>query len=125
VFLLTSALAVEWWPFTGWKLFSQVRTGTVSGWQVVTVDADGGEHPVDFESLPRGFRGWYQVAGQLPDMTDRERLDVMETWARAAADGGAEVRELRIYRTTQAVRTDFNRPPPSLTRVLRYRWSEP
>jgi hypothetical protein len=119
-FVLTTALAIEWWPFTGWKLFSQVRTGSVSGWQVVTVDGDGEEHPIDFEALPRGFRGWYQVAGLLPTMSDQERLDVLRTWASAAEEAGADVREIRVYRTTAPVRTDFDRPSPPVTRELRY-----
>ncbi len=120
VFIACGALSIEWWPFTAFKLFSQLRTGTVSGWQVVTVDGDGDEHVLDFDALPRGFHGWLHVVGRFPSMSEAERVKVMDEWAHAAYERGAEVATLRVYRTRQAVRTDFDEPPPRVERTLGY-----
>lgn len=123
IVVVTSTLAVESWPLTGWKLFSQVRGGTVTGWQVVTVDAEAIEHPIDFASLPRGYHGWYQVVSRFPSMREEERGRVLASFATAAAERGADVLELRVYRTSQRVRTDFARPSPVPIRSLRYQAS--
>jgi hypothetical protein len=118
VLMATALLAVEWWPFTGWKLFSQLRTGTVHGWQVTTVDQAGAEAALDFGALPRGFSGWFQLAQRLPSMTATDRDDLCATWLDAAQDAGTGAVGVRVYRTTQAVRTDDRGPAPPVERAL-------
>lgn len=117
----TSVLGVEAWPLTGWRLFSQVRTDTVSGWQVVALGRDGTESDLDLSSLGRGYRGASWRLADFPGMTVREREAVCRAWV----DGAAAAREepldgLRIYRTRRPVRTDFDRPAPPVSRQLRY-----
>jgi hypothetical protein len=118
VLLLTALLAVEWWPFTGWKLFSQLRTGTVHGWQVTTVDPAGNEEALDFGALPRGFSGWFQLAQRLPSMTASDRDELCTTWLTATHDAGTGAVGVRVYRTTQAVRTDDRGPAPPVERTF-------
>ncbi len=120
LFVVCAALGIEWWPLTGFKLFSQVRTDSVSGWQITTVDCVGHETAVDFDALPRGFHGWFQIAGRFPKMTGDERASVMADWAGAVVAEGGVVATVRVYRTRQPVRTDFDRPPPAAERTLRY-----
>lgn len=124
-FVACAALGIESWPLTGFKLFSQVRTGTVAGWQVTTVDHDGHEQPVDFDVLPRGYHGWLQLVGTFPRISARQRHAVMSEWAAAVARRGVEVAAVRVYRTHQRVRTDFDRPPPPVERTLQYETTVP
>jgi hypothetical protein len=119
VLLATASLGIEAWPFTAFRLFSHVRSGTVAGWEVVAVES-GAEVPVDLASLGRGFRGGDWVLARFGSMTARERADVCAAWEEALADAGRVVSDVRIYRTARSVRTDFDRPPPPVTRTLRY-----
>lgn len=121
VLLATSILGVERWPFTAWKLFSGVRTGVSTGWRVVTVAPGGGESPVDFAALGRGFRGASWRLADFPAMTGAEREAVCRAWADAVAvTTGQPVAAVRAYRVRRAVMTDRSRPPPAPMRVLRY-----
>ncbi|MGH9149690.1 MAG: hypothetical protein ACRD0F_05050, partial [Acidimicrobiales bacterium] len=60
-FAVCGVVGIEAWPLTGFRLFSQARTGEVVVWQAATVNGAGGERPIDFEALPRGFHGAHQV----------------------------------------------------------------
>ena len=57
LFLVTGVAEIDAWPLSGWELFSRVRTARQVGWEAVTVDRAGAEHPVPFASLSRGYRG--------------------------------------------------------------------
>lgn len=120
--ITTSAAGVEQWPFTGWRLFSGVRTGVTAGWQVVTVDpVDDAETTVDFAALGRGFRGASWRLADFPAMTATGRDAVCRAWADAVtAATGEEIAAVRVYRTRRAVATDADRPSPAPSRTLRY-----
>jgi hypothetical protein len=112
VVLATSALGVEQWPFTGWRLFSQTRSGTLTGWQVVTVDGSGRESPIDFADLGRGFRGATWRLADFPAMSAAERDAVCRAWADAVtAATGTTVTLVRAYRTRAPVPTDRSQVP--------------
>lgn len=117
--LATSGLGVEVWPLTGWRLFSQVRTDTVSGWQVVAVGEGGQESRLEPSSLGRGYRGTSWRLADFPTMPPHERDEVCRVWADGAFGVGA-VDSVRIYRTRRPVRTDREQPVPTAARVLRY-----
>ena len=121
VLLATTALGAEQWPFTAWKLFSGVRTGVTTGWNVVTVAPGGDESPVDFAALGRGYRGASWRLADFPTLTAAERDAVCRAWADAVtAATGREVASVRAYRVRRPVTTDRSRPPTVPTRALRY-----
>lgn len=118
--LTTAALGVEAWPFTGWRLFSGVRTGTTAGWRVVTVGPDGGETPVAFAALGRGYRGAAWRLADFPALERAEREAVCRAWADAvAARTGSPVVAVRAYRTRRPVPTGPGPRPPAVA-TLRY-----
>jgi hypothetical protein len=119
VLLATASLGVEAWPFTGFRLFSHVRSGTTAAWQVVAIES-GHEVPVNVASLGRGFRGVDWVLARFGSMSQHEREKVCAAWEDALRSKGRNVSGLRIYRTTRRVRTDFDVPPPPAARTLRY-----
>jgi len=102
VFLYAGAAGVEAWPLTGWKLFSRVRTDHQAGWEAVTVDGAGGERPVIFAALPRGYRG----GPHLFDAFRRLSPARIESACRALVAAvrksrGGDVRFLRVYRSAR------------------------
>ncbi|MGH9164584.1 MAG: hypothetical protein ACRDZW_03590 [Acidimicrobiales bacterium] len=124
--LASSALGVEAWPLTGWRLFSQVRTGEVAGWQVVTVDAAGAEAPLDVAALGRAYRGVSWILGDFATMTQAERDEVCRAWVARSGSSGA--RSVRVYRTRRAVPAGSATPAPlrpRASRVLSYRCVSP
>jgi hypothetical protein len=56
VFAVCAVLGLEWWPFTGWKLFSQLRVDQQVAYEA-RYSADGEELPVPWERMGehRGF----------------------------------------------------------------------
>jgi hypothetical protein len=120
LFALCAARSIEWWPLTGWRLFSHVRTGTAYGWEVVTVDDAGAEHPLPIAALPRGYHGVLQVAGAFPRLPQATRDDICRAWASGVEALGQPVTDVRVYRTRSRVRTDFDRPPPTAERTARF-----
>ena len=99
--LLTVVAVAQWdaWPFTGWQLFSQVRTADQSGWRAAYVDDRGTERSIPFGQLPRSYRGALGVLKSFPSFSSRRRTAVCDTWADALEARGAVVREVLVYRT--------------------------
>ena len=95
--LACGVLEVEAWPLSGFRLFSQVRTGTEVRWELVAVDAVGAERPVDLASMGRGFR---QSLHQLPALAVgpvAAREAACEGWFGAA--GASDPAAFRVYRS--------------------------
>ena len=115
-FAVTGVLHLELWPFTGFRLFSEVRTAQHEGWAIVAVDGDGEERAIRLAQLPVAFRN----TGRLIDGFDRrstaERDAICDAWADAARAHGEDVDRVRIYSVVESVRPDG--PPP--VRTLAY-----
>ena len=88
VFALCGLLGIEAWPFSGFHLFSNVRTDSIAGWEVTTFDASGVERPVGF-----GDRSWLHVAAGMASLPEQERTAVCRAWVPGAHG------EMRVYRT--------------------------
>lgn len=70
----------ELWPFSGLKLFSQVRTSRSTTWQVTVVYKDGKRSPYPFERLPRADRNARFVLEQLSNRSEQEKKNVCDYW---------------------------------------------
>ncbi len=104
VFVATGLLQVEAWPFSGWRLFSHLRTEEVRGWQATVVDADGAERPIPFESFPAGFRTALHVLQGFTGLSIEGRVEVCGAWAAELARVGIDAVEIRVYATTRPAR---------------------
>jgi hypothetical protein len=108
VFAVCGLAGIEAWPFSGFRLFSHVRTDQVAGWEVMAVDRDGGERPVVV-----GDRSWLHVAAGMEDLPDDERLAVCRAWV-----PGAHV-EVRVYRTWRPIDGGGSEPRRELRATCR------
>ncbi len=116
VFAITGVAHLELWPFTGFRLFSELRTAERAGWAIVAVDAEGEEDGIDLADLPVGFRNTARLIDGFARRTPEQRDEICDAWAAAARDGGQDVDHLRIYAVRASVRPDG--PPP--VRTLAY-----
>lgn len=116
VFAVLGVAHLEWfWPFTGFRLFSELRPAERESWQIVAVDEDGEEAVVHLTELPVAYRTTTRlIAEEFDDMTAAERDEVCAAWVREH-DGG--VVEVRVYNVVTRLRPDA--PPPQ--RTLAYR----
>ena len=120
VFVACGLFQVEVWPFSGWALFSHLRTDERRAWLVTGVDADGDERPVPFSAFPAAYRGQQRVLDGFDDLSPAARQGVCRAWAAewartATADDIGEIDEIRIYAVV-----DSTRQPGSGHSDLRY-----
>jgi hypothetical protein len=104
VFVVCGLLQVEAWPFSGWQLFSHVRTAEIQGWLATGVGPDGIERPIPFGSFAAGHRGELGVLKGFDGLSPADRRDVCRAWADEMTRIGAEVVEIRIYATAVPTR---------------------
>jgi hypothetical protein len=116
VFAITGVAHLELWPFTGFRLFSELRTAEREGWRLVAVDDAGEEHPIRLGELPVAYRNTARLVDGFDRRTAAERDAVCDAWAEAVRQEGGEVDHVRIYAVVASVRPDG--PPP--TRTLAY-----
>jgi hypothetical protein len=116
VFAITGVAHLELWPFTGFRLFSELRTAEREGWALVAVDPHGEEHPIDLADLPVAYRNTARLVDGFEDRSRAERDEVCDAWAEAVRDAGGAVDHVRIYAVVASVRPDG--PPPR--RALAY-----
>lgn len=118
-FTVCGAAGIEAWPFTGWRLFSNVRTDEQAAWRAVAVDGGGREEQIRFAELPRGYRNFVLVMNAYPSLPEAERDAICRTWADALRRRGDDVAGIRIYRIRWKLsQRRFGGADP--TRSLRY-----
>jgi hypothetical protein len=116
VFAVTGFAHLEAWPFTGFRLFSELRTSERETWVVVAVDRHGGEARVDLSDLPVGSRGSAKLIDGFDDLSPSERDAVCDAWVEPRRARGDRVTEVRVYARVDSVRPDG----PPATRMLAY-----
>lgn len=113
VFAVTGVAHLELWPFTGFRLFSEVRPAEREGWAIVGVDDAGEEEPIRLAELPVAFRNTARLVDGFERRTTAERDAICDAWAEAAQAEGRAVDHVRIYAVVESVRPDG--PPPART----------
>jgi hypothetical protein len=116
VFLSFGLLSIEVWPMTGWRLYHERRGRERVSWQIVTVDAEGGEETVHLGALPLGWHNTSKLIGEFASMDADERDAVCDAWSLPAREAGASVEEVRVYRVRSTLRAD----PPDRRRELEW-----
>jgi hypothetical protein len=106
VFAITGIAHLELYPFSGFRLFSELRGDERKGWQLRAVDADGGEVVFRLGDLPLGYRQAVRLIPEMDDMTQAERDEICNAWAGPLRARGLDVVGVRIYRTVMSVRPD-------------------
>jgi hypothetical protein len=119
-FLVCGLLGVEAWPLTGWRLFADARQARQPGYQAVTVDPAGREHPIPFADLPVGYHGNVQVLKGFAGLPEDRKLAVCRAWADAVRARGGQVDAVRVYQTVTDVSARVGRRGAPPARRLRW-----
>jgi hypothetical protein len=110
VFALTGLAHLELYPFSGFRLFSELRPAERESWQLRAVGSDGRETPIRLAELPLGFRNTTLLLRGFDDLPEAERDAVCDAWALPLRDRGVDVLGVRVYAVVESVRPDG--PPP-------------
>ena len=113
VFAVTGVAHLELDPFSGFRLFSEVRGDQRTSWELRAVDAEGQEVAIDVDRLPLGYRQAKRLIPTMADLRAEERDEMCDAWAQPLRERGVDVVRVRIYRTVASVRPDG--PPPERT----------
>ena len=71
VFALTGLAHLEVFPFSGFRLFSELRSDERVSWQLRAVDAAGEESPIRLSDLPVGYRNSTKLLPGFADLPAR------------------------------------------------------
>ena len=116
VFAITGIAHLELFPFSGFRLFSEVRHDERTSWELRAVDGEGDEITIDVDHLPLGYRQAKRLIATMGTLDAHERDELCDAWATPLRHRGVEVERVRIYRTVESVRPDA---PPG-RRTLQY-----
>jgi len=110
VFALTGIARLELFPFTGFRLFSEIRTDERESWQLRSVGVDGRETAIRLSELPLGYRSSTKLLLEFPHLDATRRDEICDGWSQSLRDRGVRVAEVRVYALVEGVRPDG--PPP-------------
>jgi hypothetical protein len=102
--LLAGAVEAEWWPVSSMRLFSEVRTGVSTGYEVFVAGAR-----VDVAELGRPYRGAHHLVPDMVAMAPGERDEICRAWS-----GGAG--EVRVDLVRRRVPTGSGEPAREIER---------
>lgn len=109
-FAVTGFATLEVFPFSGFRLFAELRPSVRESWQLRAVDATGAETPIRLGELPVGYRNTTTLLLTFDELTPGERDEVCDAWAAPLREAGADVVSVRVYAVVDEVRPD-DRPP--------------
>jgi hypothetical protein len=115
VFAIAGVARLELFPFSGFRLFSELRGSERTSYQLRAVDAEGDEVPIALGDLPLGFRQTTRLIPSMADMAPAERDELCDAWAAPRRAAGDEVVSVRVYEVVASLRPDG--PPPRRTRL--------
>ncbi|MEA2520773.1 MAG: hypothetical protein QOI81_419, partial [Actinomycetota bacterium] len=98
VFVFCALVGLELWPFTGFRLFSSLRTEQQIVWQADTLGADGKETPVVFQDLPRAYQGYQLIMPRFPSLSPAQKLATCSAWLDELRLSDPSASALRMYR---------------------------
>lgn len=110
VFAVAGFATLEVFPFSGFRLFSELRPSVRESWQLRAVDAAGDETSIHLGELPVAYRNTTTLLLGFDDLTAGERDEVCDAWAMPLREAGTEVVGVRVYAVVDDVRPD-DRPP--------------
>ena len=114
VFALTGVAHLELFPFSGFRLFSEVRDDQRTSWELRAVDAQGHELEIEVDHLPLGYRQAKRLIATMDDLDGPERDALCDAWATPLRESGVDVARVRIYRTVANVRPEAPSAEPTL-----------
>ena len=102
-FALCGFAKIEAWPFTGWRLFSELRHERTVSWRAMSVSASGAETRFSFGDLPAGYHWGANILSSFASRPASEQTAACDAWTEAARSRGLDVAAIRIYRLERLV----------------------
>ncbi len=96
----------EVFPFSGFRLFSELRGEERKSWQLRAVDADGDEHPIVLGELPLSYRKTTLLIDDWDELPAAERDEICRAWSGPLRAAGVAVDGVRIYQVVASVWPD-------------------
>jgi hypothetical protein len=87
----------EWWPFTGWRLYSNIKGPTSGSYFAYRVDPSGEEHVVDYHDLPYAYARAPYILEKFPKLSTGERDALCDALAHGERAAGRDVAAIAIY----------------------------
>lgn len=109
-------LGLEWWPLSGLRLFSSIRTESQISWEMTTVNRSGAEEPVNLADLPVSHWGAHHVIPELPTMSMQAQQTAVLAWLDGAHVTTSDVVSVRFYEVKSRVSTDLTQAPTVASR---------
>lgn len=114
--------AIERWPFTGWRLYSNIKGPTAGSFFAFRVAPDGSLHRVDYTQIPDAYSRAPYLLEKFDRRSAAEREPVCVALAEAYRDQGVAVDAIHIYWERYRVRiVDGERVKERIERE--FRWS--
>jgi hypothetical protein len=115
VFAICGVVHLELFPFSGFRLFSELRPAERQSWQLRAVDAAGEEIPIRIGELPIGYRNTSTQLRHFEAKSEAEQDAMCDAWAEPLRASGTEVTSVRIYSVVQGVRPNSSPAVRQLT----------
>lgn len=103
-FVVCGFASIEAWPFSSFKLFSQVRDSERVTWTVEATTSDGESVPITMKDLPLGYGNTILRAAHFDEYTVAERNEICRAWATALLEDDVEIRSVAVFRSVDDVR---------------------
>ena len=127
VLLLIGALlyfgwnAIEKWPFTGWRLYSEIKGDTAGSFFAYRLARDGSVHAIDYQELPDAYSRAPYLLEKFDRRSEEERERVCDSLADGERAEGRDVDAIQIYWERYRVRlVDHERVKDRIERDLRW-----
>jgi hypothetical protein len=121
-FVICAVAGIEAFPFTGFRLFSHLRTPHDHTWAARLLDSSGRERSVHPGDLPGGQRGFILVARGMDSVSAEQRDADCRAWVAAVRSAGRDVAAFEVYAVDQPL-LPRRGEHPALAPVLRLRYT--
>jgi hypothetical protein len=115
----------EWWPLTGWRLYSNRKGPTSGSYFAYRVAPDGSEHEIDYQRIPDAYRRAPYLLEKFPRLGGAGREEICAALAHAERGEGRAVTAIHVYWDRyQVLIRDGERSTKQLEHDLRYTCAE-
>jgi len=117
--------AIERWPLTGWRLYSNTKGNTAGSYFAFRLAPDGSLHRIDYQDLPDAYSRAPYLLEKFDRRSDAEREHVCDALAVGERDEGRAVDAIHIYWERYRVRlVDGERVKDRIEREFRWACAE-
>jgi hypothetical protein len=89
--------AIERWPFTGWRLYSNIKGSTAGSFFAFRLAPDGTLHRIDYQNLPDAYSRAPYLLEKFERRSEAEREPVCDALADGERAEGRDVDAIHIY----------------------------